>query len=229
MKREFKVKCAICGYEDKHTGKFQLWRHIKNCHNITTEEYFNKYIKEDTDNDGICKLPGCNNKTRFKGLDGGYVGCCCRNHQLKLAWSNDPGYVRHDNQSKMGKVSLSDYNNKFWNDPNVKFAKSKMDLNLLLNKFKGPLLFYCMLTNAGDIKIGVASGLSSIDRKFNKYSGIKDKYFIYLGDGEVVANLEYQIKITYDQTRGLEYFDASLYDEFENLAKELNLEFVKSA
>lgn len=66
-------KCSVCGKICKDL--FGLTSHInrnKKDHNLTTKEYFDKYLKETTD--GICKL--CGKDTKYKGFTTGYNDYC---------------------------------------------------------------------------------------------------------------------------------------------------------
>lgn len=66
-------KCFVCGKICKDL--FSLTSHInrnKKDHNLTTKEYFDKYLKEATD--GICKL--CGKDTKYKGFTTGYNDYC---------------------------------------------------------------------------------------------------------------------------------------------------------
>jgi hypothetical protein len=70
MKIEY--KCSVCGKICKDL--FGLTSHInrKKDHNLTTKEYFDKYLKKDTD--GICKL--CGKDTKYKDFITGYNEYC---------------------------------------------------------------------------------------------------------------------------------------------------------
>ena len=59
--------CKICNKSCNDVGK-----HSFHAHNITSEEYFNKYYKNKSD--GTCFI--CNKKTRFKGIISGYCKYC---------------------------------------------------------------------------------------------------------------------------------------------------------
>lgn len=62
MKKEI---CKICG------ELTVLSKHIRK-HNLTTKEYYDKYLKKD--NEGIC--PVCNKETKFLGIEQGYAKFC---------------------------------------------------------------------------------------------------------------------------------------------------------
>lgn len=63
------IKCQICGKEFSDRG---LTYHITHIHNITKQQYYDAYIKQE--NDGIC--PICNNPTKFNGKN--YNICCSK-------------------------------------------------------------------------------------------------------------------------------------------------------
>ena len=66
---KLKVKCAICKKEfDNITG---VSYHIR-THNITSKEYYDKYMKKE--GEGICVV--CGNETRFITLKLGYYRPC---------------------------------------------------------------------------------------------------------------------------------------------------------
>lgn len=70
------MKCLICNQEfDKRVS---LCNHIFRKHNMTKKEYYDAYIKQQ--DEGICKLDGCNNETIFINLEVGYKECCCLEH-----------------------------------------------------------------------------------------------------------------------------------------------------
>ena len=62
--------CEICKKELKLKG---ISTHIKLHHNMTIQEYYDKYLKQP--NDGICVT--CGKPTTFKGLKFGYLTHCC--------------------------------------------------------------------------------------------------------------------------------------------------------
>lgn len=66
------IQCKICNKEfNNYRG---LGSHL--CkHNITSQEYYDKYLKIDN-NDGICKI--CGNKTNFTNINNGYHIYCCK-------------------------------------------------------------------------------------------------------------------------------------------------------
>ena len=73
MKKEI---CKICG------ELTVLSKHIRK-HNLTTKEYYDKYLKKD--NEGIC--PVCNKETKFLGIEQGYAKFCSNK-----CHANDPEF-----------------------------------------------------------------------------------------------------------------------------------------
>lgn len=66
-------KCEICNNMFSHKS---LCEHIPNEHNISCEDYYNKFIKQQ--NEDICSNPKCNNKTKQLKLLNGYSKYCSR-------------------------------------------------------------------------------------------------------------------------------------------------------
>lgn len=66
------MKCEICNKETN--GYIGLCSHI-HLHNISSKEYYDKYLKQE--NEGKCQE--CGKETLFKGIRDGYRDfCCCR-------------------------------------------------------------------------------------------------------------------------------------------------------
>jgi len=66
--------CKIC---NKNYEK--LAAHLRYAHpNFSPQEYYDTFIN--CGNEGICKLGGCNNKTKFVSIKGGYLDHCCNSH-----------------------------------------------------------------------------------------------------------------------------------------------------
>ena len=62
--------CEICKKELKLKG---ISTHIISHHNMSIQEYFDKYLKQS--NDGICVT--CGKPTKFKRIKFGYLKHCC--------------------------------------------------------------------------------------------------------------------------------------------------------
>ncbi len=62
--------CEICEKEFNLKG---IAAHINLHHNMTTQDYYDKYLKQP--NDGICVT--CGKSTKFKGIKSGYLKHCC--------------------------------------------------------------------------------------------------------------------------------------------------------
>lgn len=65
------VKCLICGYTTNNHQSFNS--HIAHAHNIKSKDYYDTYIK--TESDGICKT--CGKPTQFFNMWKGYRDFCC--------------------------------------------------------------------------------------------------------------------------------------------------------
>ena len=63
--------CQICGQHFNTTDGFS--RHIHVTHNISSQEYYDMYIKKD--DEGLCKV--CKKQTKFRSLTLGYRKFCC--------------------------------------------------------------------------------------------------------------------------------------------------------
>lgn len=83
-KKDIIVKCKICGAE---MNLVSFSYHPKRSHGITLQEYYDKYLSKE--GEGICKNPGCNNKTSFRSLMDGYQETCCQKCNKELYWNND--------------------------------------------------------------------------------------------------------------------------------------------
>lgn len=105
--------CCICNIECKNVRS--LTNHLR-THKITNEEYYNTYIKQQTDNFGICY---CGKRTKFYGLSIGFAkycsNSCSRNSketQQKVEQTNlkNHGTKTYNNRDKSKKTCLKKYN-----------------------------------------------------------------------------------------------------------------------
>lgn len=88
------MKCEICNKEFSHLGN-----HLRYHHNITSQEYYDKYLKT-TETEGLCNI--CGKPTKFLGLSKGYRDTCSSScgskqgliltKQIKLEKYNDENY-----------------------------------------------------------------------------------------------------------------------------------------
>jgi len=65
------IKCEICGKEFK---SIRFGQHLRQTHQIEAKNYYDKYIKEDSE--GICLNESCSNLTRFISIGRGYQRYC---------------------------------------------------------------------------------------------------------------------------------------------------------
>jgi YHS domain-containing protein len=70
----FICECENCTFTAKIINV--LSKHISKVHNISKQEYFDKYIFEEGDD--VCKANDCINKTKFDNLREGYKNNCCK-------------------------------------------------------------------------------------------------------------------------------------------------------
>ncbi len=77
--RKDTVYCKICNEDTDYTwDSFPRW-HLKKCHNMNLQEYYDKHIKKNNEN--ICKE--CGKKTTFIGIRDGYRNYCCQSCAVK--------------------------------------------------------------------------------------------------------------------------------------------------
>jgi len=72
MEKEKKVFCKICNCDTILNSISFSRAHLSKCHNITTKEYFDKYIKNEKE--GCCKV--CDKETYFISYNQGYRKYC---------------------------------------------------------------------------------------------------------------------------------------------------------
>ena len=126
------VKCKICNREFKTNSG--LGRHTKLTHNITSKEYYDRFLRKD--NEGICKI--CTNPTSFRNWNIGYLKYCsskCANldeeiqHKSKQTNLKRHGYVHNthnpNNQEKIKKTCLDKYGEEHYTQTNEYQKKSK--------------------------------------------------------------------------------------------------------
>lgn len=111
--------CKIC-----FEGHFLFKQHLKKAHNLSLQEYYDLYLKENS-NEGKCKL--CGKETKFNGLNGYNIYC-----SLKCS-NNDP-----DVKEKKKKAYLEKYG---VNNPNkCKYVRDKIK-QTNLEKYGTPYTF----------------------------------------------------------------------------------------
>lgn len=100
-----KTKCLIC---NKEYGSYKsLSQHIAFGHKIKVNDYFDEYLKGDTE--GICSLDDCNNPTKFMGISTGYSKCCCNSHaQLYSGKTKEWLLNRSDEDKESWRTKLRD-------------------------------------------------------------------------------------------------------------------------
>ena len=94
-----KTKCKICG---KEIGNKGLTSHFKNTHNISSKEYYDKYLKQE--NEGKCLE--CGKETKFIKFTKGYRSFCstkCLNNNEAVSKLKKESYLKKygvDNPAK---------------------------------------------------------------------------------------------------------------------------------
>ena len=78
MRKQINVVCQICNKE--FCGYSYLTAHIHKHHNISAQEYYDKFVKQE--NEEIC--PTCHGQNKFLNLGKGYTRYC----SLKCSNSN---------------------------------------------------------------------------------------------------------------------------------------------
>lgn len=68
--------CKICNENIDCNNHFFSRVHLKKVHNISPQDYYDKYIKQTGDD--ICHHENCSNATKFKNLQYGYSEYCCK-------------------------------------------------------------------------------------------------------------------------------------------------------
>lgn len=66
------MKCKICDLECKSFPT--LFSHLKRQHNLTNQEYYDKFFKKE--NEEFCNNPNCNNRVKYLGITLGYRQYC---------------------------------------------------------------------------------------------------------------------------------------------------------
>ena len=127
--QEQELVCEICGKTSRKLG-----RHIRVFHNISSEEYYLKYILNSV-TPPICDLDGCNNYGRWSGeLNRGYFSGCCAEHSKSIKMQNciktlksEGRYISHQTEAS----------NNFWKSLSLE-EKSKLiqsNLNKMMLRY----------------------------------------------------------------------------------------------
>jgi len=133
------INCKIC--EKELVSLKALSQHIRN-HNITSEEYYCKYLKLIQD-EGICLT--CGEKTKFKNISTGYqkycnLKCSNRNPDRKEKFRNS--YLKNDFEKiilKRENTNLIKYGNKIANRNSI--IKEKSRSRYLLEQAKNKIKY----------------------------------------------------------------------------------------
>lgn len=118
------ISCKLCNKEFSNIRNLSI--HIRNFHNISTQEYYDTFIK--TVDEGKCVI--CGNPTNFKNLNEGYFSYCSKacvnkssNHINSVA---NTKLIRYGNSSyNNSKKQQETYNNKSEDEKNKIIEKTK--------------------------------------------------------------------------------------------------------
>lgn len=87
------IVCEICG--NKFKSRLAISCHIANKHHVDLKDYYDKYIKQDSE--GICKT--CGKPTKFDKMSKGYRRFCCYSCATK----------NNETQEKMKATNIQKY------------------------------------------------------------------------------------------------------------------------
>ena len=92
--------CLICN--EKLESLKSLARHLKYRHEkMSTKEYYDNFLKKE--DEGVCHLEGCSNKTSYINPSRGYCVFCCKSHNQKSKQTRNK--IKATNLLKYGKES----------------------------------------------------------------------------------------------------------------------------
>lgn len=96
------INCELCGKKLKNNKCIS--GHLRfNHQDYTVQKYYDEFLRKD--GEGICKLDGCNNKTRFSGIGKGYLDHCCNSHAQKNSIVRNK--IENTNERKYGKKNFT--------------------------------------------------------------------------------------------------------------------------
>lgn len=117
------MNCLICDVTLKNNKS--LAGHLRYHHvDYNIKRYYDAFIKKD-ENDGICHLIDCNNKTNFNGMNHGYLKYCCNSHaqksedtlkKTKRTREERYGNEKYTNRKLARKTCQEKYNDEFYNN-----------------------------------------------------------------------------------------------------------------
>lgn len=96
------MKCEICNKTDFH-NKLSFTMHIVRFHKLSAKEYYDTYLKTDTD--GFCQV--CHKETHFNNIFTGYLKCCSNSCSQKL-----PETQQKIMETKLRLYGSATYNNR---------------------------------------------------------------------------------------------------------------------
>ena len=83
-----------------------LTKHLKNMHEIDAQEYYDKYLKKE-ENEELCAY--CNKPSRFINLEHGYTECCSRTCTNLLKYGADHPTQSEKIKNKIKQSNLKNY------------------------------------------------------------------------------------------------------------------------
>ena len=102
------LNCKICGKEYTHCNG--LSKHVECAHNLTTREYYDKYLKND--DDGLCKI--CGKPTRFKSIVLGYLKTCCADCTREFNTGYRNNFQNPKSKQKIKETCLTRYGTEYF-------------------------------------------------------------------------------------------------------------------
>lgn len=204
-----KRKCVICGNYYRFLGK-----HVRS-HGLSDKEYYDKYLR--IKDDGICHV--CYRPTKFLGLTKGYASTCSLSCASKHGWNDELRRLNHSERNSLLNKERFDndpeYKASILSNLSSKESEAKSHLNRALKLCSKWMLMYIIISDTW-IKIGIAQDMKRFKNKSGRAS---NDYMLWKceSDPSRIPNLEYKIKVNYKPSRGSEYFDKSLLNEFIQL------------
>lgn len=223
-------------------------RYLMNTYQLTTDQYYSLIIFNDKDYIPECANPECHNKVGFRRLLQGYNITCCDSCKSKLKWLDDnykarisnsisisrTSYLMTEDQKKLLSEKRLEYYNSLSEFDRIKLFADISYSSLIKNKINSGF-FYLLILDNSSFKIGVSK--DTIGRLIHIGSiDAESEYMIFEGNYNLLARIEYDIKIKYfeylrysysDKIYGwTEIYDIKYLNELCNYLSKFNLNLV---